>query len=159
MGKVSTMVFIYDKEGTIIATHDANSCIPPIGVPWVVADIPDGCIVEKIDVTTRRPVYKMTEDTITDLDKLSADILYMMMMLEFKSPSAEIAVAKEVLQCSEKYSDIRRYYLNHLWDMKAVRQAVVHGLITQEEYTSLLKEYEEKYSVDKEHDIPSVDVR
>ena len=45
MGKISTMLFIYDKEGTIIATHNANNCVPPVGVPWVVADIPDGCIV------------------------------------------------------------------------------------------------------------------
>lgn len=159
MEKVSTMLFIYDKEGTIIAAHDANNCVPPVGIPWTVADIPDGCVVEKIDVTTQRPVYKMSEDTITELDKLSADILYTMMMLELKSPSAEIEIAREALQCSENYNDIRKYYLNHLWDMKAVRQAVVHGLITQEEYTSLLKEYEEKYNVDKDHEIPSVDVR
>ena len=159
MGNVSTMLFVYDKEGTIIAAHDANNCVPPVGVPWTVADIPDGCVVEKIDVVTQRPVYTMSEDTITELDKMSADILYMMMMLEFKSPSAEIETAKEALLCSEHYNDIRKYYLNHLWDMKAVRQAVVHGLITQEEYTSLLKEYEERYSVDREHEIPSVDVR
>lgn len=158
MGKISTMLFIYDKEGTIIATHNANNCVPPVGVPWVVADIPDGCIVEKIDVITQKPVYAMVEDTITDLDKLSANVLYTMMMMDLKSPSSELAVAREVSVHSNDYDDIRKYYMNHLWDMKAVRQAVVHGLITQEEYTDILKEYEAKYSVDTEHDIPSVDV-
>ena len=103
-------------------------------------------------------IFLMVEDTITDLDKLSANVLYTMMMMDLKSPRSELAVAREMSVHSNDYDDIRKYYMNHLWDMKAVRQAVVHGLITQEEYTDILKEYEAKYTVDTEHDIPSVDV-
>lgn len=163
-------LIIYDKSGTVLATYDANYMQAPVGVPYIIADVPDGVIIESVDVSKAQPIYAPQTIVSSEIDKLNAKMDYIAMMGNLDlSVVADVilnAPVKDKIEqingtnetFSTNYVRVHNYYMTNLWSLVAVRNAVGKW-INNQEFTKIVKAKEEQTSyTDKNNTIPTVKI-
>lgn len=166
-------IIVYDKEGTIISCFNADSIEPPVGVPYIIAEIPAGATVVKVDPKNMQPIYQMNNEAISELDKMNAKLDYIAMMSDIDisfilDPLVpDQSNVPQVLDLEEEdhnknYGKVYNYYLGGLWSLGAVRNAIGRW-INQIEYTQIVLAKDEQEiiddSIDSDNVIPVVDIK
>lgn len=163
-------IIVYDKEGTIISCFNADSVEPPVGVPYIITEIPAGATVVKVDPKTMQPIYQMNDEAISELDKMNAKMDYIAMMsdidvslvLDPLLTEQDVPQTLDLEDHNKNYIKIYNYYLGGLWSLGAVRNAIGKW-INQVEYTQIVLAKDEQNviddSIDSDNVIPVVDVK
>lgn len=164
-------IIVYDKEGTIISCFNADSVEPPVGVPYIITEIPAGATVVKVDIKTMQPIYQMNDEAISELDKMNAKMDYIAMMTDIDvslvlDPLQTEQHIPQVMDLQEdhnkNYIKVYNYYLGGLWSLSAVRNAIGKW-INQTEYTEIVLAKDQQDiiddSIDSENEIPVVNVK
>lgn len=163
-------IIVYDKEGTIISCFNADSVEPPVGVPYIITEIPAGATVVKVDPKTMQPIYQMNDEAISELDKMNAKMDYIAMMsdidvslvLDPLLTEQDVPQTLDLEDHNKNYIKIYNYYLGGLWSLGAVRNAIGRW-INQVEYTQIVLAKDEQNviddSIDSDNVIPVVDVK
>lgn len=158
-------IIVYDKEGTIIVCYNADSIAPPVGVPYIIAEIPAGATVVKVNPNTMQPIYKMNDKAISELDKMNAKMDYIAMMQSIDVDAILDPLDDGVVLLDEdhnKYYDkVYNYYMGGLWSLAAVRNSIGKW-INQAEYTQIVISKDEQNvvedGIDTENVIPVVNI-
>lgn len=163
-------IIVYDKEGTIISCFNADSVEPPVGVPYIITEIPAGATVVKVDSKTMQPIYQMNDEAISELDKMNAKMDYIAMMsdidvtlvLDPLLTEQNVPQTLDLEDHNKNYIKVYNYYLGGLWSLGAVRNAIGKW-INQIEYTQIVLAKDEQdvidNSIDSDNVIPVVDVK
>ena len=138
MNSVKTLI-IYDKSGAIIASFVADSVTPPVGVPYTIIDIPESKIVDSINPATGKPIWRDSQNSVSDIEILSArqDYICMMSGIDVSSLIDLQDDLEEDLTHSPNFMRVKKYYQNGLWKLIALKNAISRW-ITEAEYTELL---------------------
>lgn len=159
---------IYDKSGTILASYTNGSIATPVGIPFIIVDIPDGMMIESVNVATGTPIYSTRSIIISEIDKINSKMDYIAMMngldLSVIMDVTLNSIAKGIITTidgtadnhSTNYVRVYNYYIKGLWGLMAIRNAIGKW-ITNAEYTTIVKAKEELTSAtDTKNPIPIV---
>lgn len=160
-------IIIYDKLGTVVSAYSADSDMtPPMGIPYIIANIPTGVTVKSVNVTTGQPVYSTQSAVTSEVEKINAKMDYIAMM-----QNIDISVVSDVMEGNiqeiidasqenhtKNYYKVYNYFLTDLWTLAAVRNAVGRW-ITNAEFSQLViaKDNQNK-TIDSSNPIPSTTV-
>lgn len=164
MTTVKTLI-VYDKSGGIIACYNAEGAAAPVGVPYIIVDIPEGISVQSVDVKTATPIYVKDNLIISEIDKMNSKMDYIAMMSDIDISNVMDAGSYtttnqlEDREHSANYNKVLNYYLTDLWSLLAVRNAYIKSWITSAEYNTIVKaKNEADATLDTENEIPTVTV-
>ena len=165
MTTVKTLI-IYDKSGGIIASYNAVGTTAPVGVPYIVVDLPEGMVVQSVDVKSGTPIYAKDNLVISEIDKMNSKMDYIAMMngIDINAVMDAGSYTNSTLSVnddthSEHYYKVLNYYLTDLWSLLAVRYAVDKNWISAEEFATIVKaKNEADATLDTENEIPTVTV-
>lgn len=159
-------IIVYDKLGTIISAYNAESGSAPMGVPYILIDLPVGVTVKSVNVTNGQPIYSTENAIISELDKINAKMDYIAMM-----ETIDISVVCDIMEGNEttvidsstenhskNYNRVYNYFMTDLWSLAAVRNAVSRWITNSEFADIVVAKDTQNSAIDTTNTIPSVSV-
>lgn len=161
-------IIVYDKQGTVVSAYSAdNNTTLPVGIPYIIANIPVGVTVKSVNVATGQPVYDTSAIITSDIEKINAKMDYVSMMQGIDT-SVVCDVMEGNLQTiidaskenhTKNYYKIYSYFLANLWTLAAVRNAVGRWITNAEFSQLVIAKENQNNAIDTSNPIPSVSVK